>query len=1065
MSIVFGNKSSETLLVAALAIGGLSGCVEEKSLNNEAVEYAPEQRPLGVIAGEGAEYEPGSPVSLSGRLIGTTTGQTVLWSQKSGTPIEGIEDWTQATLSFTAPLVVGIEAFVFEITALESDGSVAVDEDGNPLVAETTVTIFDPATKLFYEVEDTTVAELKGVELATSGSDQYISGASGDTHTADMTPGASIEYTINVEQEEFVTLYASFASPYSEKGAKVTVNGLEFELMIPTTAGFNEYRMGVIKLNAGDNIIEVGGGWDYYRVDYIMTVPAAQPAGPLAVLPNLVNDNASQEAKDLMGFLTEHYGTSTLTGQTEFPRKSGDTFPLTEFDKIVNATGDNAPAVVAFDFMNYSSSHTGTDFDGLTESMIAAHNDKNIIVSALHHWRAPSANHNAEGAFYTNATDFDLAAALADTNSAEYAELIADIDIIAAELQKLEDAGVPVLWRPLHEAEGGWFWWGAAGSTALKELWVIMYDRMTTHHGLDNLIWVFTHTSSLSEDWYPGDAYVDIVGYDGYASPANDATASFSSQYATLKNRHNGDKLVALTETGTIPSVSTMHEQNAWWSFFITWNSETWDSSSLIGPDGTDAGTIDTNYAADGVINLDDIPGGRDKIEVGTYEGFDISVSGFEGQINWSPQPGISVTNGWAASGAHALTYKKDLSAEAGANGVILQTYPTDGIDVTDVATLKVSANALNAGTGITVKLWAKDGVGAWRDAGAVALEANGLELSIDVSDIDTVSGFGLQIENFDATSTAGEFYLDNVRLDDTVLYDFEPDTSGFEGQINWGPQPGITVTNDWATHGVRALTYIKDLSAEDGANGVILQTYPSGGIDVTGVSLLKLSTQAINTGDATTVKLWAKDGDGAWRDAGATALVAAGLELEIDVSDIDTVSGFGLQIENFDATATDAKFYMDNVRLDDAVLYDFEGTGKWEFQVNWSPADGVQLAKDWSLDGDTSLSGVTQLVDGDDNVILQVYPTGGVLLGDVSTLKVTANVKDAGAGVQVQLFAKDKEFAWRDGGAIDMIDGGVELSLDVSDLTEISGFGVRFMNPDNSATPAKFYIDKVEFE
>jgi predicted phage gp36 major capsid-like protein len=58
--------------------------------------------------------------------------------------------------------------------------------------------------------------------------------------------------------------------------------------------------------------------------------------------------------------------------------------------------------------------------------------------------------------FYTAATTFDLAAALADKTSANYALLIRDIDAIAAKLKLLQDANVPVVWRPLHEAEGGW---------------------------------------------------------------------------------------------------------------------------------------------------------------------------------------------------------------------------------------------------------------------------------------------------------------------------------------------------------------------------------------------------------------------------------------------------------------------------------------------------------------------------------------------------------------------------------------------------------------------------------
>jgi len=138
-----------SLLIVTSLTGGLAGCIEEKKLNTDTVVYEPEERPLGVIAGEGAEYEPGSSVTLSGRLVGTTNGQTTLWTQISGSPIEGVTDWTSPEITFLAPEVIGIEAFVFQLIALESDGSAAVDDEDNPLVDETTVTVFDPATKVF----------------------------------------------------------------------------------------------------------------------------------------------------------------------------------------------------------------------------------------------------------------------------------------------------------------------------------------------------------------------------------------------------------------------------------------------------------------------------------------------------------------------------------------------------------------------------------------------------------------------------------------------------------------------------------------------------------------------------------------------------------------------------------------------------------------------------------------------------------------------------------------------------------------------------------------------------
>lgn len=1060
-------------MLFALVAGITTGCVDEAKLNTDTVTYTPEERPLGIIATEGAEYEPNSDVTISARLVGTVSGQTVLWTQTSGTAIEGVSDWTSTAITFTAPDVLGIETFEFEVKALNADGSEALNAADEPIVATTSITVFDPATKVFYEIEDESVATLTAVNAVSSG-ENYLSGASG-SHTEDITPGASVSFSINAEEDKFVTLYAAFGIPSSGYGSKVAIvniNGIETEITVDATGNFSEYRVGVIKLNAGENIIEVGGGWNYYRLDYLMTVPAAQPPAPLAVAPTLVNANAQDSAITLMEYLTTNYGSSTLSGQTEYLVKDNQ-FGLTEFDKVVAATGDDAPAIVAFDYIDMSASRVsnGTDVTGITEAMIAQHEEKNVILSALWHWNAPMHLTDADGdglgdesgsseqawwsGFYSKATTFDLAAALADKNSAEYTALLADIDTVSAELKKLHDAEIPVLWRPLHEAEGTWFWWGNAGAEALKELWIIMFDRMTNTHGLNNLIWVFTHAGELDSNWYPGDEYVDIVGYDGYAGANPDAP--FGAQYATLKDRFNGKKLVALTETGTIPNVSLMHEQNAWWSFFITWN-----SSEQYGPDGIDNAIIDSNYAFDGVINLADIPGGRDKVEAGLWESFEVSTQNFEAQINWSPTSGISTSDKWKTSGSRALTLVKDLSAETEPTGAMFQVYPTGGIDVSDITTLKVSANAINAGAGTTVKLFVKHGDDwAWADSGAVEIVDGGIELEVDVSGFDWLAGLGFQYENIDAAATAAEFYLDNVRLDDTVIYDFEPNTSGWESQINWSGVPGLTVTQDWATSGSRALTIIKDLSQETDPTGVVFQAYPVGGIDVTDISTLKLSAHAVGAGAATTIKLFVKHGDDwAWADAGAIAISDNGLELEIDVSEYTWLAGLGLQIENIDATATDARFYLDNVRLEDRVIYDFEGTKSWEFQVSWAPTAGIQLSSDWSAEGKQALSASTANTA---DIVFQVYPAGGLLLGDVTTMKINVNALNAGADVNAHIFWKGEgEQSWPE--AIPVTEGGVELSIDLT-VGELEGFGVRFQAPNNSSEDAQFFIDNVRFE
>ena len=1060
------KKRQFVQLTASLAlVAGLTGCLGGEELNNETAVYVPEAKPLNVIAPADIEAKPGESVTLTSRLVGTSTSETLVWSQVSGTGVQ-TSDLQTNTLTFDIPSSILSDRLVFQVAVVDASSNPVLNADGDALVDTVEVTVFDPDSVIVLDVSGSS-ATLNGALLVVPGDEAYIAGADNDTHTADIEPGQSVTFTID-DQSGYFTLNVRYVIPsdYGGKQANITVNGVDNAMSFDATGQWADYRVGVVNLNDGVNILEVGGGWSYYRIDNISLIPAAQPAEPLAVAPTLVNANATDEAKELMTFLTANYASSTLSGQTEFPRKEGDTFPLTEFNKIVSATGDDAPAIVAFDYMNYSASFAGSDSSGLSEAMIAAKNEKNVILSALFHWRAPSGNSgDGDGSFYTNGTSFDFAAALADTNSAEYAELLADIDTVAAELQKFEDAGIPILWRPLHEAQGGWFWWGAQGAQAFKDLWTLMYERMTTVHGLDNLIWVFTHTEGLGEDWYPGDNYVDIVGFDGYADPRNDDTAAFARQYTTLMERHNGSKLVALTETGTIPNVALMHEQNAWWSFYLTWNSEVWNSDSIIGPQGADPASIDANYAFDGLINLADLPGGVTGIAPGVYANFDVSTRGFEAQVSWSPTTGLSTSSDWATSGSRSLSIVKDLSAETNPTNVILQTYPAGGIDVTDVSSLTLDAQAINAGANTTIKLWAKDADGVWRDAGATAVGADPLSLTIDVSDLDVLQGFGLQIQGFDITSTAATFYLDNVRLDDKVAFDFEPETSGFESQINWSPTPGLTVTNDWATSGVNSLTIIKDLSAIDGVNNVIFQTYPSGGIDVTGVSMLKVSAHAVDAGADTTIKLWAKDAEGVWRDAGATVIDAAGLELSIDVSDLDILQGFGLQIQNFDATSTNAKFYLDNVRADDTTLFDFENTLGFEFQVNWSPASGLQLSSDWTASGNSALAGVTQLVEGDDNIIIQTYPAGGIPLAGVSSVSVTAYASNAGDAVTAQLWAKNQDGVWRDGGAVAMTAEGVTLTVDVSDYEGIQGFGVRYQGAVNSATESQYFIDNVVFE
>ena len=95
---------------------------------------------------------------------------------------------------------------------------------------------------------------------------------------------------------------------------------------------------------------------------------------------------------------------------------------------------------------------------------------------------------------------------------------------IANALRPLRDAGVVVLWRPFHEVNGDWFWWGAKNwsghEQAFIDVYRQMFDYLTNQQGMNNLLWVYsaadTYEQSL-KNYYPGPQYVDVVGIDIYS--------------------------------------------------------------------------------------------------------------------------------------------------------------------------------------------------------------------------------------------------------------------------------------------------------------------------------------------------------------------------------------------------------------------------------------------------------------------------------------------------------------------------------------------------------------------
>ena len=412
-----------------------------------------------------------------------------------------------------------------------------------------------PADSIRVEAE---TGVLTGVTIATT-----TAGYSGPGYVTGLDDAADKLTLTFMAKAGLHELAVGYASHFGDKGIDFQVNDDKGSGMLKQATSFTQVSLGKFLLKEGQNTVTIFRGWGYFDVDYILLSPAAVTL-PAKLPKTLVDAQATPSTKGLFSYLVDQYGSKVISGQQD------------DVEYVLEQTGKE-PAIGSFDLIDYSPTRVqnGAKPVRTSEAIIdwAKKGDGRGIVSLMWHWNAPTDLINQAPdklwwrGFYTDATTFDLAAALADKNSDRYKLLLSDIDGIAVQLKKFQDADVPVLWRPLHEAPGGWFWWGAKGAEPFKALWKLLYDRLTIEHNLHNLIWVYTATDTFRADWYPGDQYMDIVGLDIYT----DASANMSGNWSSALTALDGKKLVTLSESGNIPNTDKVRAFGTWWSWFATW--------------------------------------------------------------------------------------------------------------------------------------------------------------------------------------------------------------------------------------------------------------------------------------------------------------------------------------------------------------------------------------------------------------------------------------------------------------------------------------------------------------
>lgn len=317
-----------------------------------------------------------------------------------------------------------------------------------------------------------------------------------------------------------------------------------------------------------------------------------------SIATSLVTPSPSKQAKALYDYLLSIYGQKILSSTI-----ANVNWNLDEADMVNGATG-KYPAIATFDYI-----HSYTLYDDASRnpykggwrinyddiSQLAQWWEDGGIVSGCWHWNVPNKQSDKYGQEAYTCTpgsgeknsNGQMTTLFRPKNifvDGSWEKQIADqdLELIASLLKKFQEANIPVIWRPLHEASGNatmggtaWFWWGIDGAETYVRLWRYMFDYFKSQ-GINNLIWVWTTQTGYGydpskgilydTDWYPGDEYVDIIGRDEYTKTAEESVAEFDAIRATFPN-----KMITLSECGDVAKLSDQFNSGALWSWAMPW--------------------------------------------------------------------------------------------------------------------------------------------------------------------------------------------------------------------------------------------------------------------------------------------------------------------------------------------------------------------------------------------------------------------------------------------------------------------------------------------------------------
>ena len=512
------------------------------------------------------------------------------------------------------------------------------------------------ATPTVYEAE-----EQSGVDASAITSDATYSYSGGKY----VQVSKAMTFTVQVDETAMYDIATQvLIHQYDWTTSVILVNGVEAGSMLttPRTCDSVYTITASAKMKAGENTITVGNG--AIGVDYVSVERHPDPVFNISSTP--VTPGATEAAYKVLDFLKDNFGTKTISGMMISDQvfnydygnmkllKAGECTPAdsckysdaevawtgqTDIAEFYNRSG-HYPAIGGFDMLFAAGGrHEEGWFKGYTENNLVMTEElwnKGGIPTFTWHWKV-----GEDTIFYTQAngyknagctegvtktadnnTCFNYTLAFTDstckeinTSSEVYQNIVNDVDIVSSYFLQLQEKDIAVVWRPLHEASGGWFWWGVASAECYVQLYRLVFDRMVNTNGVKNLLWVWNINtdptygydySALNGAWYPGDEYVDIVAVDIYDPLLNHNSGA--NYYNKIISEVGTNKLIALSENGAIPDIDSIAEDKAYWSYWMTW-SQTWSGNFL---DKTPTDMWKKNLDDERIIALDDMPGWAD---------------------------------------------------------------------------------------------------------------------------------------------------------------------------------------------------------------------------------------------------------------------------------------------------------------------------------------------------------------------------------------------------------------------------------------------------------------------